>query len=80
MENAIVIGILAALALACEWWLRRHEAKKQPRVQDIPTNALRAGSRGPMPATRRSPTGELPFDALRGKLPAARRPPTVSAN
>lgn len=24
MENVIVIGTLAALALASEWWLRRH--------------------------------------------------------
>jgi hypothetical protein len=27
MENAIVVGALAALAVASEWWLRRHHAR-----------------------------------------------------
>jgi hypothetical protein len=28
MENMIVIGTLAALALASEWWLRRHRSAR----------------------------------------------------
>jgi hypothetical protein len=52
MDNVIVIGILAALALASELWLRRHEAKKRPAAQETSPAALRGG----LSATGRPPS------------------------
>jgi len=52
MENVLVIGILAALALASEWWLRRHESKSRRPTKEAPVDALRGG----LPATRRPPS------------------------
>jgi hypothetical protein len=30
MENVIVIGTLAALAVVSEWWLRKHPTRNRP--------------------------------------------------
>ena len=76
MENVIVIGILAAMALACELWLRKKEAENRRPAEDIPT----ASFRDPLPAAHRLPIGEVPFDAIRGRLSATPHPPSVNAN
>ena len=76
MENLVVIGVLAALSLASEWWLRRQGARTGPAAETVSMNNQWNG----LPPLRRLPTGEVPFDALQGRLSTARRPPTISAN
>ena len=76
MENVVVIGVLAALWLASEWWLRRHETRTGSAAETVPMNNQWNG----LPPLRRLPTGEVPFDALQGPLSTARRPPTMGAN
>jgi hypothetical protein len=52
MANVIVVGILAALVLASEWWLRRHEAKSRPSTEAASVEVLRGG----IPPVRRPPS------------------------
>ncbi len=52
MANVIVIGILAALALASEWWLRKHETRSRPAAKEASIDVLRGG----LPPARRPPS------------------------
>ncbi len=57
MENVIVICTLAGLALAAEWWLRRHArrtGRPAPTISRAKTSAL--GARVSFPATGHPPT------------------------
>jgi hypothetical protein len=57
VENVIVICTLAGLALAAEWWLRRHArrtGRPAPAVSQAKTSAL--GSQAAFPSTGHPPT------------------------